>query len=118
MTPKKADKDQFIVMGKNIERLLYQHRINQSDLAKILDVSDSAVGKWILGKNGPSMGNVQKMADYFNVSMSSIFEEQPNNPISSQKQFLMNKIAKADDRKLDKIRKLMELIDDEEVNND
>ena len=38
MTPKKADKNQFVIMGKNIERLLYQNRINQSDLAKILDV--------------------------------------------------------------------------------
>ena len=34
-----------------------------------------------------------------------------------QRRFLMDKIAKADDRKLDRIKKLMELIDDEEDRN-
>lgn len=117
MTPKQTDSDQIRIIGKNIDRLMHRNRINQSELSKIIGVSESAVGKWVLGKNAPSMGNVQKMADYFGVKMAYILEENYTDELNHEKQFLMDKIAKADERKLNRIKKLMELIEDEESRN-
>lgn len=105
------------VIGNNIKRLLDNHGATQRDLAKAIGVHESAVGKWILGENGPKMGSVQKMADYFNVRISDILEENPPQDYSPKKKYLMDRIAKADDRKIDKLNKLMELIEDEEADN-
>ena len=63
------------IIGKNIELLIKEHNINQTDLAVVLGVSESAVGKWILGKAIPRMGTVQKIADYFHVPKSTILED-------------------------------------------
>ena len=44
------------------------------DLAKILNVSESTVGKWILKKSMPRMGMIEDIAEYFNVKKSDILE--------------------------------------------
>lgn len=59
-------------IGKNIARLLDQHKMQQKDLALILSVDESSVGKWILGRNMPRMGRIQEIADYFGINKSEI----------------------------------------------
>lgn len=66
-----------LVISKRIQRILDKHDMTQSDLAKILDVSKSTVGKWILMKSIPRMGVIQKLSDYFNVPKSYFLEESP-----------------------------------------
>lgn len=66
-----------LVISKRIQRILDKHDMTQSDLAKILDVSESTVGKWILMKSIPRMGVIQKLSDYFNVPKSYFLEESP-----------------------------------------
>jgi transcriptional regulator with XRE-family HTH domain len=61
-------------IGESIERLLNSHSMNQNELAKTLGVSESTVGKWVLGKSIPRMGTVQKIADYFGVTKSEILD--------------------------------------------
>lgn len=117
MTPKFSKAEQIKIIGKNIDRLLYNNRINQADLAKILNVSESAVGKWVLGKNAPSMGNIQKIADYFSVSMSSILEEQSENANSTHRKYLLDKIAKGTPEQLRKLDRLWDIIVEEDENN-
>ncbi|MDD4096157.1 MAG: helix-turn-helix transcriptional regulator [Oscillospiraceae bacterium] len=65
------------VIGRNIERLLNNRALNQNELANILGVSESTVGKWVLGKSIPRMGTVQRIADFFSVSKSAILDN-PN----------------------------------------
>ena len=52
--------------------------MNQSELANILNVSESTVGKWILKKSLPRMGIIQKLADYFHVGKSYFLEPESN----------------------------------------
>lgn len=66
-----------LVISKRIQRILDKHDMTQSDLAKILDVSESTVGKWILMKSIPRMGVIQKLSDYFNVPKSYFLEQTP-----------------------------------------
>lgn len=64
-----------LIISKRIQEVLDKNDMTQSDLAKILSVSESTVGKWILMKSIPRMGIIQKLSDYFNVPKSYFLEE-------------------------------------------
>lgn len=70
---------QLDIIGYNLSRLLKQNGATQRELASAIGVSESAVGKWVLAKNAPTMGSVQKMANYFGVRMSDILERKSPN---------------------------------------
>lgn len=70
-----SNEEQSRIIARNLERLLSDNHMSQARLAEILGVSESAVGKWILRRNSPSMGNIQKIADYFNIPKSFILED-------------------------------------------
>ena len=67
LIPKDADIKQLF--RNRLKHLMDQQDINQSELAKILGVSESTVGKWILMKSIPRMGIIQKLADFFHRSV-------------------------------------------------
>ena len=54
--------------------LLEQNKITQAELANIIGVSESTVGKWLLKKAIPRMGVIQRLADYFGVGKSYFLE--------------------------------------------
>lgn len=56
--------------------LLSEHEMTQNQLSKILGVSESTVGKWILEKSLPRMGVIQKLSEHFNVPKSYFLERQ------------------------------------------
>lgn len=73
------------LFSQRLETLLKEHDMNQNELAKILNVSESTVGKWVLGKSMPrTMGLVQKIADHFGVGKSYLLEDtsspEPDSP--------------------------------------
>ena len=105
------------VFADNLKRYMEEHELTRADICRIVDKSYSTVNDWYNGITYPRIDMIEQLANYFGISKADLIERPAKN-MSPKKQFLMNKIAKADDRKLDKIRKLMELIDDEEVNND
>lgn len=61
-----------------LKKLLTEHELTQHQLSKILNVSESTVGKWILEKSLPRMGVIQKLSEYFNVPKSYFLEKQDN----------------------------------------
>lgn len=63
------------LFSNRLSALLNEHNINQTELAKILGVSESTVGKWMLMKSLPRMGIIQKLSDYFGVPKSYFLEE-------------------------------------------
>jgi len=59
------------LFATRLKKKLYEYRINQNTLAKELGVSDSTVGKWVLGKSMPrTMGMIERIAARFNVEKS------------------------------------------------
>lgn len=62
------------LFSERLQYLLKNYEMRQNDLAKIVGVSESTVGKWILCKALPRMGVIQKLADYFNVSIKYFLE--------------------------------------------
>lgn len=63
------------LFSKRLTEIMEKHNINQVELSKVLNVSESTVGKWLLMKAMPRMGVIQKLADYFNVGKSYFLEE-------------------------------------------
>ena len=86
-----------------IKQLRKEKKLKQSDLAEILNVDRTAVGKWEQGKNKPNADTLLVIADYFGVStdyllgisdiredLSSNKKEPPdNNGLSDNKKALL-----------------------------
>lgn len=63
------------LFSQRLTSIMQERNINQVELSKVLDVSESTVGKWILCKAMPRMGIIQKLSDYFNVGKSYFLED-------------------------------------------
>ncbi|WHP40733.1 XRE family transcriptional regulator [Lysinibacillus boronitolerans] len=71
-----SEKEMETIISSNLKRIIRDYKITQNELAKIAGVSESAAGKWILGKSTPRMGAIQKIADHFNLPKSYILNEE------------------------------------------
>ncbi|KRM63082.1 hypothetical protein FC14_GL001068 [Ligilactobacillus agilis DSM 20509] len=56
------------MIGQTVRNLRKQKRISQTELAKILHVSQQTITAWETGKAEPSSSAVSNLADYFNVT--------------------------------------------------
>ena len=67
------------LFSERLRKMLKEHDLNQNELAKILNVSESTVGKWVLGKSMPrTIELIQQIADYFDVGKSYFLEDVPS----------------------------------------
>lgn len=60
-------------IGMTIKQLRHLHRVGQEELAEALGVSAQAVSKWETGKANPDLGLLPELANYFSVSIDSLF---------------------------------------------
>lgn len=65
------------LFSKRLSEMMQRENINQVELSRIIGVSESTVGKWILCKSMPRMGIIQKLADHFHIGKSYFLEEAP-----------------------------------------
>lgn len=56
------------MFGDRLKELRKNKNLNQTDIAKMFDVTDATVSAWEVGKAQPSYDILTKLADYFNVS--------------------------------------------------
>lgn len=87
--------DVLEIVGRNIVRLMNKKGISQSDLARGIDVHVTAVNKWVKGHNSLTMGNAQKIADFFGVSMNDLMTEQANYEQIEDVNYLMRELPGA-----------------------
>lgn len=71
-------------ISNNLSYYMEQNNVNNKELASILNVSESTVGKWILKKSTPRMGVIEKIANYFNIEKSDLIEDRSKNTNLSQ----------------------------------
>lgn len=62
-------------ISENIKTLRRRYGLTQQELGEIAGVSGKAVSTWELGIKEPRMGAIQRIADHFNISKSSIIED-------------------------------------------
>ncbi|SJZ59855.1 XRE family transcriptional regulator [Anaerorhabdus furcosa] len=58
-----------IVIGETIKKLRESMSLSQDELGEILEVSGKTISSWEISRTEPNMGYVQKLSNYFNVSM-------------------------------------------------
>ena len=64
-----------VIFSKKLRALLDKKNITQVELSKILGVSESSVGKWLLQKSMPRMTIIEKLANYFQVDKTYFFND-------------------------------------------
>lgn len=57
-----------ILIAKRIKDLMKNEKLTQMQLARALGVGQSSVSDWINAKSEPSIENLWKLADFFDVS--------------------------------------------------
>ena len=60
---------------KEFKKLRTEYNMTQAELAKALDMSRSTIGMYEQGKREPDFETLEKISDYFNVSMSVFLED-------------------------------------------
>lgn len=55
-----------------LKRLREEKKISQSELARALGVSTSSIGNYEIGYREPDFETLEKLADYFNVSIGAL----------------------------------------------
>ena len=70
--------DSKMVFSKNLKTLLEKKNLSQVELSKILGVSESSVGKWLLQKSMPRMTIIEKLAQYFQLDKTYFFKDTNN----------------------------------------
>ena len=68
-----------ILIGDKIKKLRKEKGLSQSDLAKIVGVTDKAVSTWECGSKIPRMGAVEKMVAFFGVTKSYLLTDDESN---------------------------------------
>lgn len=63
------------IFGDNLSFLLERRGKSQADVSRHLNVSTAIVTEWVHGKKFPRIDNVQALADFLDVRMSILIEE-------------------------------------------
>lgn len=58
-----------ILVAKRIKGLMESEKITQMQLARAINVGQSSVSDWLNTKSEPSIENLWKLADFFDVSV-------------------------------------------------
>ena len=63
------------IFAQKLSKLLADSDMNQADLANMLGVSESTVGKWILKKALPRMSIIEKLSVIFNRPKAYFYDD-------------------------------------------
>jgi len=72
-----------MTIGTNIKKLRLQYGLSQSDLGKIVNVSDKAVSSWENEISEPKIKTLQILADHFGLQKSDLVDER-NTPFADK----------------------------------
>lgn len=70
-----SEQEQKKIFAKNLAYYIGQSGKQQKEIAAELGISPTTFNTWCVGKIIPSMGKVQKIADYFHIGKTDLLEE-------------------------------------------
>ena len=73
-----------IAFSNNLNRLMKQKGISQTDIIRDLKVNKSTISTWCNGSRLPRMDKVQQLADYLGVLKSDLIEDKSNPSIEER----------------------------------
>lgn len=63
------------ILSKNLKKYIAKSGKDRMQIAEELNLSYSTLTEWVNGKKYPRINNIEKLADYFNVSKSDLIED-------------------------------------------
>lgn len=69
------DDEYKMIFSKNLNHYLAVNKKKQSDIIADLKINKSAISSWCNGTRLPRMNKIQMLADYLNVNISDLIEE-------------------------------------------
>jgi transcriptional regulator with XRE-family HTH domain len=84
-------------LGTKLLNLRRQHKLSQTEIADILDVSQNAYNKWEADKCKPSADNLLKLSQYYKVDIIELLDDNEkinllNNEIKGENNIIANNI--------------------------
>lgn len=70
-----GEKEPRETFSKNLKFLFEKYNVEQNSLAEKLGVTPAAITEWVKCRKFPRIDKIQKLADYFNLSISSLIED-------------------------------------------
>lgn len=83
-----SDNEQRAIISKNLNYLIVLSGKEQKQIATELDVNPPTFNQWVKGKAIPSLSMLKRIAEYFNITLSDLVDQVPqesNVPDSSAK---------------------------------
>ena len=72
-------------LGAKLLNLRRQHRLSQTEIADILDISQNAYNKWEADKCKPSADNLVKLSQYYKVDIIELLDDNEKINLSNSK---------------------------------
>jgi transcriptional regulator with XRE-family HTH domain len=84
-------------LGTKLLNLRHQHKLSQTEIADILDVSQNAYNKWESDKCKPSADNLLKLSQYYKIDIIELLDDNEkinlsNNEIKGENNIIANTI--------------------------
>ena len=84
-------------LGTKLLNLRREHRLSQTEIADILDVSQNAYNKWEADKCKPSADNLLKLSQYYKIDIIELLDDNEkinlsNNEIKGENNIIANTI--------------------------
>lgn len=97
-----SDDEQKKVFARNLNRYISLNQKTQKEVAEAIGENPPTLNMWCSGKSFPSLGKIQKLADYFRIGKSDLTDEKSDPGVDAEFMDNVLKIA-LDDRRFAKI---------------
>lgn len=92
------DDEQKKIFAKNLNRYIALNQKQQKEVAEAIGEKPTTLNMWCSGNSFPSLGKVQKLADYFRIGKSDLIEEKEYSDCDMEFMDRVMKIALNDKR--------------------
>jgi len=85
--------------SKNLKEIMNKHCKSQGDLVRDLNFRQATVSDWLNGKKYPRMDKIEKLANYFNISINDLLIQTSSPtplPLTQQEETLVKKYRQLD----------------------
>lgn len=93
-----TDDEQKKIFAKNLNKYIALNQKQQKEVAEAIGEKPTTLNMWCSGNSFPSLGKIQKLADYFRIGKSDLTDEKGNSDSDMEFTDTVMKIALTDKR--------------------
>lgn len=82
MADDEQEKKQREIFAKNLNKYILLNQKRQREVAEDLGINPTTLNMWCNGNSMPSVGKIQKLADYFRIGKSDLTDDKDNSVVN------------------------------------